>query len=96
MARTKSESNGRLEEAMALLFHNQASFVAQLAETNRQIAESERRMAETNRINSERFARIETMLIEHNRILADHSRTLQSLTDAIREKIGFKAPQQPS
>ncbi len=89
MARTKSEGNGRLEEAMALLIQNQASFVAEMAEINR-------RNAETDRINSERFGRIEALLLEHSRILVEHSRILQSLTDAIREKIGFKIPQPPA
>ena len=38
-----------------------------------------------DRVNTERFARIEALLIEHNRIL-------QALPDTIRDKIGFKAP----
>jgi hypothetical protein len=44
-------------------------------------------------------ARIEAILMEHSRtlaehthFLADHTPILLSLTDAIREKIGFKAP----
>jgi hypothetical protein len=84
-----------LEEAMATLLQTQASFLAQMAEIDR-------RIAETERINSERFARIETILLDHGRILADHSRVLadhsrilQALPDAIREKIGFKVPEQP-
>lgn len=79
MARAKSEKNGRLEEAIALLLQNQAHFLA--------------RMAEMDRISSERFARIESILIEHSRILAEHGEILERLPDAIREKIGFKAPQ---
>src|SRR5713101_413592 len=59
----------RLEEAMATLLQTQASFLAQMAEIDR-------RIAETERINSERFARIETILLDHGRILADHSRVL--------------------
>ena len=53
-----------------------------------------------------RFARIESLLIEHGgilaeqgRILADHSRILvdhthilKALPDTIRDKIGFKSP----
>lgn len=92
MARTRNQGNGRLEEAMALLIQNQAAFVAQIAEMNRQ-------MAETDRINSERFGRIETLLLEHSRILAEHSRILaehtrilQALPETIRQKIGFKTP----
>jgi len=86
MARSKSNGNGRLEEAIAILLLNQAAFLSRASETDRQ-------MAEANRINGDRFARIETMLIEHNRILADHTRILQALTDAISEKIGFKLPE---
>jgi hypothetical protein len=106
MARTRSTGNGRLEEALAKLAEqqealqqaqtaltqaqatlvlNQANFVAQMAEIDA-------RMAETNRINAERFARIEALLLENTRILQDHNRILQALPDAIREKIGFKAP----
>jgi hypothetical protein len=88
MARAKNGSNGRLEEAMTLLIQNQASFVAQRAETNRH-------MAELDRINSERFRRIEAILLEHSRFLADHARILEALPDAIRDKIGFKAPSSP-
>jgi hypothetical protein len=57
-------------------------------------------MAEMDRINSERFARIESLLIDHSRILAEHSRILadhtwilQALPEAIRQKIGFKPPE---
>ncbi len=87
MARSKSFRNGRLEEAMATLLQNQASFLARISETDR-------RLAETDRINAERFARIEAILMEHSRILAEHTRILQALPDAIREKIGFKASEQ--
>jgi hypothetical protein len=88
MARAKEQGNGRLEEAMAVLLQNtatlvqtQAAFVASMAENNRRWAESERNIME-------RFSRVEAILIEHNRIL-------QALPDAIREKIGFKVPNQP-
>jgi hypothetical protein len=95
MARARAAGNGRLEEALATLIQNQAAFVAQMRKTDRQIAEMER-------INTERFARIEAILLdhsrilaEHSRILADHTRILEALADAIREKIGFKVPQAP-
>jgi hypothetical protein len=78
MARTKNAGNARLEEALASLIQNQACFLARRSEIDL-------RVAEMDRINSERFARIEALLLEHNRIL-------QALPDAIREKIGFKAP----
>jgi hypothetical protein len=99
MARAKNAGNGRLEEALAALvqnqtalmqnqatfLQNQAAFQARASEIDARVAEINTRFAETNRINAERFARIETLLIEHSRIL-------QGLTDAIREKIGFKMP----
>ena len=102
MARTKSNGNGRidrLEEGMAALSHAQANLVqaqANLVQANAalalqhtaflaRMAEIDARMAETNRINSERFARIEAILMEHSRIL-------RALPDAVRDKIGFKAP----
>jgi len=78
MARSKNAGNGRLEEALATLIQNQASFLTRMSEIDL-------RVADMDRVNSERFARIEALLIEHNRIL-------QALPDAIRDKIGFKAP----
>jgi len=85
MARAKNPGNGRLEEAMAMLIQNQAAFLARNAETDR-------RIAELDRVNSERFLRIEALLTQHSQILAEHTRILQKLPEAIREKIGFKAP----
>jgi hypothetical protein len=79
MARARSNRNGRLEEAMATLLQDQASFLARMSEIDA-------RVSEMDRINSERFARIESLL------LADHNRILEALPDAIREKIGFKPP----
>jgi hypothetical protein len=88
MARSKTERNGRLEEALAILIQKQASFLS--------------RIAEMDRIGSERFARIESILLDHSRILleqgrilAEHTRILQALPDAIRDQIGFKTPSQP-
>jgi hypothetical protein len=80
----------RLEEAIAMLFQSEAAFVARLAETDRQHLQFERETAE-------RFARIEAqmaeiirVLNEHGRLLAEHGHQLERLTEAIREKIGFK------
>lgn len=92
MARAKGAGNGRLEEALATLLqnqatlvHTQAAFVARMAEIDARVAKTEAEMAEMNRLNAERFARIEALLLEHNRILL-------ALPDAIRDKIGFKVP----
>ena len=79
MAKAKRNGNGRLEEATAkmqesmerllqtqiMLAQSHAAFLAEKAETDRQ-------NAETNRVSAERFARIETILLDHSRILAEH------------------------
>lgn len=102
MTEKKNEGNGHLEESMSALSKAQANLVqaqanlvqaqaacqVQIAESNRQIAEIQRQIAETDRINSERFRRIEAILLEHTRIL-------QALPEAVRDKIGFKAPPPP-
>lgn len=85
MARARARGDGRLEDAIATLIQNQTAFVARLAKTDA-------RMAEMDRINAERFARIEALLLEHNRIIAEHTRILEGLTEAAREKIGFRPP----
>jgi hypothetical protein len=78
MAHAKNAGNGRLKDALATLIQNQASFLARMSDIDS-------RVADMDRTNSERFARIEALLIEHNRIL-------QALPDVIRDKIGFKPP----
>jgi hypothetical protein len=103
MARARDQENGRLQETLAALQQNlialqraqlaaeqttaifvqsQAAFVAQMGEMRER---EDRRWAET----LERFARIEAILLEHSRIL-------KALPDAVREKIGFRPPGQPS
>lgn len=83
MARAKSAGNGRLDDALATLIQNQATLVQNQAAFVARMSEIDARVADMDRINSERFARIEALLLEHNRIL-------MALPDAIREKIGFK------
>jgi hypothetical protein len=82
MAKTPTTSNGggRLEEAMAVLIQNQASFLS--------------RMSDMDRASSERFARIEQDMSAILRVLAEHGRLLERLPEAVREKIGFKASQE--
>ena len=75
MAPRKSQ-NHSLEQAMALLIQNQANFVSQFADTNRR--------------SDERFSRIEEELKQIKAILLRHEQTLQTLPEAIRQKIGFK------
>ena len=92
MARSRPTKNGMLEEAIRDLIQSQATLVRNQALYLEQKAEIDRRIAETQRINDERFARIEAILMEHSRILAEHTRMLQALPEAVREKIGFRAP----
>jgi uncharacterized protein involved in exopolysaccharide biosynthesis len=104
MARAKNPNNGhvtsKLEDALATLVQNQAilvqtqaAFTARLAETDSRMAATERERAETEKENSTRFARIEAILLDHNRILTDLVNKVQLLTDQIRDKIGFKIPE---
>ena len=79
MARGKDHGNGRLEEAIQSLIQAQAALVQ-----NQAVFQSQ--FAEWQRANAERFARIESILMEHSRIL-------RAMPDAVREKIGFKAPE---
>ena len=89
MARTKQSNNGALQQSMTNLNQAMATLIQTIAETNRDIAEIRRQSEETNRRTDERFARIEAILLEHSRIL-------RALPDAIRDKIGFKSPDQPA
>jgi hypothetical protein len=82
----------RLGEAMAQLVQAQAALV----QTQMPLLG---RMAESERLSTERFARIESdiaaifrVLGENSRVLAEHRRLLERLPEAVREKIGFKAP----
>jgi hypothetical protein len=47
-------------------------------------------VSETDRVTSEGFARIEADIATILRVLAEHSRMLQALPEAVRDKIGFK------
>lgn len=80
----KRNSNGKLDEAMVNLAIAQANLAAN------QAAFQANFMALTAR-SDERFARIETELAEIRAILARHEQILQSLPEAIRQKIGFEA-----
>jgi hypothetical protein len=76
--KAESQNGNRLEEAIAILIQNQAAFLS--------------RMAEIERTTAERFARIENDMATILRILAEHSRILERLPEAVRDKIGFKGP----
>ena len=76
MARASNGTKVNLQDAIALLLHNQAAFVSQMAESNRRHDELAAR-------SDRRFAAIERELYEIKRALRD-------LPEAIRQKIGFK------
>ena len=92
MAANGTSANGgdRLEEAMAVLIQNQATLVGQLSESERHQLEFQRRHVEYERETAERFARIEAQTSEIIRILTDHNRQLERLTEAVRDRISFK------
>jgi hypothetical protein len=79
VARKSTTPNGheRLEDARALLIQNQAAYLG--------------RLAEMERVTAERFARIESDIAAILRVLGEHSRLLDRLPEAVRDKIGFKA-----
>ena len=107
MARVKTAGNGRLEEAIrdmlkahTALAQTQAALQAQMVESKRLRAEAERRFDEFvrrfneyERINNEQFARIHAILLDHSRILAEHTHILERLPDAVRERMGFPIPE---
>jgi uncharacterized protein YllA (UPF0747 family) len=83
----KTGRNDHLKEALALLVQAQASLVQNQASFVQNQASFVSQMAELNRVSSERFARIEGQLAAIKAILARHEQILQSLPEAIREKI---------
>lgn len=98
MAKKGSEQNGRdrLEEAIAMHIQNEAAFLSRLAENDSRMTENERaaseRFARIEKEVSERFARIEKDMSAILRVLSEHSRLLERLPEAVREKIGFQRP----
>ena len=103
MARTRNPRNGKvdkLDEAMtalvqaqAILVQNPAAFQAEIRDLERQIAERFARIEGILLDQSRVLAEHSRTLAEHSRILAEHGRILETLPDAVREKIGFKPPQ---
>jgi hypothetical protein len=80
------QAQARLVQAQATLAQSQAAADARTAANEARWIELREQIAETNRLNAERFARIEALLLEHSRILAE-------LPDAVREKMGFGVPE---
>ncbi len=92
MARTRSSSKGRLEEALATLRRSQAAFLAQAAEIDA-------RRVEMDRLNQECFARIEACCSRIDELLArigaqlqEKTRLLLALLDAVWDLFGFQTP----
>ena len=79
------EAQANLNHAMAALLANQAAFQSERREIKTERRESETEWREFNRVSKERFRRIEA-------ILELHTRLLEALPDAVREKMGFRAP----
>jgi hypothetical protein len=88
MVRGKGTTDGRLEDALTSLIQAHASLAQNQAAFLTRISEIDARMAETDRVNSERFARIEA-------ILMNLMGMIERLPEAVRDKIGFK-PSSPS
>jgi hypothetical protein len=81
----------RLELAKAVLIEAQAPFLTQSAQI-------ERRLADTERVHAKRFACSENYMAaisgipaEHSQILSAFSRSMKRLSEAVRDKIEFKA-----
>jgi hemerythrin superfamily protein len=85
LAAKRSTQNGhsKLEDAIATLIQNQATFVAQLGENQRLHLQYERKM-------DERVEQIVRILTEHNRRIEQLEKKIELLTDAIHDKIGSK------
>jgi septal ring factor EnvC (AmiA/AmiB activator) len=83
----RTNGNGNLEGAMAMLMQNQAVLMQNQAQFLAQLSESRQEIAESRKT----FARIEKDLDTIKAVLVRHETLLEKLADAIREKIGFKA-----
>jgi hypothetical protein len=100
MAKSKDHANGQLEESMNALARAQTHLVeahASLAQTQATLSQTQATLIsqflEWRRENAERFERVERILLDHSRILAEHGRTLEALPDAVRERMGFRPVQ---
>ena len=85
----RTAANVNLAQAIALLIHNQAAFLASQATFLAEQDETNKRLAQTKEESDKRFARIEADLEEIKTVLRRHEQILSGLTDAIRQKIGF-------
>lgn len=92
MASKDSSRNGhsRLDEALATLIQNQAAFVANQRETDRLHAQCQRETAADMASIKADSASIKAQIAEIIRVLNEHTRTMERLTEAVRDRIGFK------
>ena len=87
----REQRNGdRLDEAIVVLIQNQASFLAQLTESNREnekrFAENEKRLGKIEK----HFDKLERDMKSIKAMLLRHERLLMELPEAVRQKIGFQ------
>lgn len=85
-----NQSQANLNQALAAMAQAQASLTQTQATFTQNQAAFLSRMAKIERATSERFARIEQDMTAIMRVLAEHSRLLERLPEAVRDKIGFK------
>lgn len=85
------QGNGTLAQAIALLIQNQAAFVAELAEANRERTAIERRTEARFRHIEKTMDEMKAMLIDRERVLREVYEMLKELPEAVRQKIGFEA-----
>ncbi len=81
--RPKDNDANRLEDALAHLIRSQAASAQQWTAFVGRLAETEQELAIGPRENAERFARVEAILLRHEKIL-------QCLPEVIRERIGSR------
>ena len=75
-----------LEQALAQMLLNQAQLFAQQVQLAAQHAVFEKESARLQKENTERFERIEALLLRHERMLKE-------LPEAVRKKIGYQQHQ---
>jgi peptidoglycan hydrolase CwlO-like protein len=78
-----TQSQAALNQAMATMTTNQTAFVERMSAFAERMAAADARFAAVQEENARRFARIEALLLEHNRLL-------EALPEAVREKIRFR------
>ena len=96
MGKKRNSGNGRLDEslqamqqALAQMLQAQTAFLARVSETDAELVKFRREIEQTNLLNGQRFARIEALLAEHSRILAE-------LPEAVHRRFGFQPPRPPT